>query len=743
MHAKKGSKNLPNILSMARRIVSTVVDFDMHNLFPSKTPMENLEDAASGSYEILPRKTLRERSYGKQPIRIIPDYSGDFLEKLKSPIQGKPLEASDPTNLLDFSDPEEMLKHQEEPIPRVILDDFIEFPVRITDKGNWSDRDRQTQEFDDRSWDDTDAPEMSEDKIWRMWKDPMTKKVAQAYMKQIKSGPSPSIVATKHIASQFKLKFGMLLTRLEESILPSKKDRRPVRENPSSARIIENKSNPKTGHWEFITGSKGNRYNTIFQFIPKGDETDLRKLDVQVSCNCNSWFYWGAQYNAFMEHYLYGPANVHAPYAPPGKHININAPKKRDPKGEFLVCKHIVSCIPILLQQKIDLSGVTNRILEKRKLELKREPEIKVETPSEKEKKEIRIPPALKRLERKEPLRSTIKKWDRMNPNQRKEFINELKYPGDVHYLGYRFPDTSLEFVVPKLKEMTKSPNIGIRSMARDYLRQYLMAPRVVCAYLMEKFPIDTTLNTQNVKVAKLLSEFEDSMIYSSKEDTYRKVEYDGVSVKLARAEPRSGRWTFDTTSGDKNYSTIFQFIPYGNVREANKLHVRVSCSCPSFLYWGAQFNAVMGDYLYGDIQPKFTPPQVRDPESRFKVCKHVLACLPVVSKYRIMEISEDTRRQLQTPPKFDLKKFPKEKLRIPDNLMSIGKQKHISKAIKEWDKMTPQSRRKFIMGLEKPDQVAYMAHRFPETATIYAVDRIRELSRKEKSAGEFLKFWI
>jgi hypothetical protein len=731
-------------MEMARRIIAALnTDFDMANLFPSATPMENLEDAASGSYEILPRKTLRERGYGKQPIRVMPDYSGDFLNKLRSPIQGKPVEveASDPTNLLDFSNPEEMLKHQEQPNPRVMLDDFIEFPVRLTDKGDeWGDR--ALREFDDRSWDDTDAPEMSEDKIWRMWRNPKTKRVIQGHLKSLR-GPSPSTVATRHIASQFKLKFGMLLTRLEESILPSKKERRPVRENPSSVRLLTNKSNPRTGHWEFLTGSKGNRYTTIFQFIPKGNETDLRKLDVQVSCNCNSWFFWGAQYNALVGNYLYGPANVHAPYGPLGRPIHVNKPEKRDPRGEFLVCKHIPACIPILLQQKIDLSGIPEDTVEKRRVELRREPEVKVELPSEKEKREMRIPPQLKRLERKEPLRSAIRKWERMNPNERKDFINELRYPGDVHYLGYRFPETSLEFVVPKLKEMTKSTNMGIRSMARDYLRQYLMAPRVVCAHLMDRFPMETVLNYQNVKVAKLLSEFEDSMIYSSKEDSYRKLEYDGVKIALARAEPRSGRWTFDTTSGDKNYSTVFQFVPYGNVREANKLHVRVSCSCPSFLYWGAQFNAVMGDYLYGDIRPKFTPPQVRDPDSRFKVCKHIMACIPVVSKYRVMEISEDTRKQLQQPPKFDLKNLPKEKLRIPDNLMSIGKQKFISRAVKNWDKMSAQARRKFIMGLEKPDQVAYMAHRFPETATLYAVDRIRELSMKEKSAGEFLRYWI
>lgn len=52
-------------------------------------------------------------------------------------------------------------------------------------------------------------------------------------------------------------------------------------------------------------------------------------------------------------------------------------------------------------------------------------------------------------------------------------------------------------------------------------------------------------------------------------------------------------------------------------------LDVRVSCSCPAFLYWGAQWNLATGDALYGAPRDKFQAPT--DPERyKFVICKHV-----------------------------------------------------------------------------------------------------------------------
>lgn len=443
-------------------IAPMLFDFDMSNLFPPREPLENMEEAGSGAYETLPRNTLRERSYGKMPLIIKPQYSGDFLEKLKEPIEGKPIEAADPTNLLDFSMPEEWLKHQEEPVPRVLLDDYYE----VAKPGKPVDQ--ILKEYWDRGWDTNDSPEISEDK----W---------------LRTGP-PIDESTEDV---------------------------PFR---TASRIVTS----------------------------------------------------------------------------------------------FLLDAYFDNC------------------------------------------------------------------------------------PGPCS-------DT------------------------------------VVAHYLMGRFPIYSILNFGSNRVAKLLSDFEHALITTSKGT--RKPDVGGVTVRLKRAEPRVARWTFRTTSGKTDpYTTIFQFLPQSTVRDLTKLNVRVSCSCPSFLFWGAQYHAVMGDYLYGAIRPKYAPPKIRDPHGTFLVCKHVLACIPVVSKYLLGVIPKGLKEKIQKEPKFKIeKRVPEEKLRIPKEYIQVGRRENIKDIAREWDER-PQMRKKWVMGLEDPEEVIYLAHRFPETATHFVAERLKQLARNPETKKEALE---
>lgn len=293
---------------------------------------------------------------------------------------------------------------------------------------------------------------------------------------------------------------------------------------------------------------------------------------------------------------------------------------------------------------------------------------------------------------------------------------------------------------------------------ARNVVRKFLgmeeeecgcESSSVVANFLLNNFPIEGYIDYGSIKVSKTLDDFEKSLIYT-KEKGWRNPDAKGVSVRLSRADPKTGRWIFRTSSGGPSYTTVFQFIPKGNLRETSKLHVRVSCSCPSWLFWGAQYNAFMGDYLYGKIRPKLTPPKKRDPYGRFLVCKHVLACIPVVSRYRLMKVPKKVRERIRKAPKVEVeKKVPKEKIRIPSELKNFGRRPDIKEIIKEWDDMTPMERRKFIMELESPGAVAFMGHRFPETATAYVAEKLKDMSKTEKLssmrnwARRLLRFFI
>jgi hypothetical protein len=54
-----------------------------------------------------------------------------------------------------------------------------------------------------------------------------------------------------------------------------------------------------------------------------------------------------------------------------------------------------------------------------------------------------------------------------------------------------------------------------------------------------------------------------------------------------------------------------------------NDLDVKVSCTCPAFLYWGAQWNLGQGDALEGKPREKYQAPT--DPRRfQFVICKHI-----------------------------------------------------------------------------------------------------------------------
>ena len=477
---------------LAKKVVSNVNDFDMTNFFEPKPLLDEMEDAATGDMEEMPAETLRGRNYGTPPLMLRPDYSGNFLDKLKEPFEGKAIESADNNNTMDFSMPSEMLKHQEKPVPRILLDDYYE--VSRPGKPDEGGGGETLKDYWDRSWDtDKEAPEISEDLLDK---------------------------------TQYKTD-----EPIEDQDLPD-------------------------------------------------DEFKL--------------------------------------------------PAKRVAVSFLRVFAHMA--------------------------------------------------------------------------NKEAQVVRTLHHGPCVN--------------------------------------------SVVAAYIFDQFPIDLRWDPRGPRFAKMLNELTQSQIYT-KTKGWRRPDVSGVTVRLQRAEPRVGRWTFTTGSGKENYTTIFQFVPQGTIKQTDKLQVRVSCSCPSWLFWGAQYNAVLGDYLYGKVRPKFTPPHKRDPENRFLVCKHVLACIPLVSRYRLMEITGPIRERLRRQPKIQIdKNAPKEKMRIPSDLANFGRQPEIQKVVREWPRMNPHAQEKFIMGLTSPGAVAFMAHRYPDTATEYVVQKLKDMAKTEKQASirewakRLLRYW-
>jgi hypothetical protein len=485
-----------NPRNLARKIIAAfpVPDIDMHNLFPTTTLLEDLQEASVGIYDENAPGACKGRNYDRpqsMPLVVRPPYTGDFLDQLRNPIQGKPIESADSNNIYDFSMPSEMLKHQENPVPRILVDDFYEMGRPGEDAGG-----EDLKEYWDRAW-DGDAPEVSEDLIERMDNFPTLesmpkcsceKKVASNFFRRFAHfaqkdvivipkihGPQISSVIANYMLDRFpveasfnpyRLKEAKLIRDLEKTMITTKKRgrRRPDDSNVTARLKL---AEPKVGRWTFNTTSGRDTYATIFQFQPKGTEQDLKKLRVFVSCSCLSWLFWGAQYNAAMQDYLYGKVSLKF-RVPKGHRPTFSDPIIRDKSHEFLVCKHVLKCLPLLLsgeeQYKIDIGFKPKRVIKPLELDKKTLPEVPEPVPGE-----------LKPFGRFPEIKAIEQRWNTMKPRDRATAIAKMDSPGWVAYLGAKFPDTAGDFVMNRLKELAHDPKSTptSKSLARKYLRKY------------------------------------------------------------------------------------------------------------------------------------------------------------------------------------------------------------------------------------------------------------------------------
>src|ERR1700677_3275021 len=61
--------------------------------------------------------------------------------------------------------------------------------------------------------------------------------------------------------------------------------------------------------------------------------------------------------------------------------------------------------------------------------------------------------------------------------------------------------------------------------------------------------------------------------------------------------------------------------------QQAKDLDLQINCSCPAFLYWGAQWNLHQRDGLLGPPRPELVAPTERlDLRGNFVICKHIHA---------------------------------------------------------------------------------------------------------------------
>ena len=102
-----------------------------------------------------------------------------------------------------------------------------------------------------------------------------------------------------------------------------------------------------------------------------------------------------------------------------------------------------------------------------------------------------------------------------------------------------------------------------------------------------------------------------------------------------------------DWPKSKEKYSVVVQFSKQGPTAKElavlppaerlKALDVKVSCNCPFFRWNGPEYQAKVGGYLLTPQQGTASEPNVRDPEKKYYICKHIVAAFEVIDrKFRL-----------------------------------------------------------------------------------------------------------
>jgi hypothetical protein len=151
-----------------------------------------------------------------------------------------------------------------------------------------------------------------------------------------------------------------------------------------------------------------------------------------------------------------------------------------------------------------------------------------------------------------------------------------------------------------------------------------------------------------------------------------------------------------------------FDVTKVQETQQAKDLDLQVSCSCPAFLYWGAQWNLHQRDGLLGPARPELQAPTERlDLRGNYVICKHIHAVferiLPSVQhnivnilRQREVERKKDeldktperlVKEQERMKKKQEIEKIRKTKNKeIQDKLMEALKKQEEARMLHEQD---------------------------------------------------------
>lgn len=198
------------------------------------------------------------------------------------------------------------------------------------------------------------------------------------------------------------------------------------------------------------------------------------------------------------------------------------------------------------------------------------------------------------------------------------------------------------------------------------------------------KFPLGMLLSSQ-YKVALSLPELQ------SQTNQFSHKWAPGCVAQLMDSDPPNLFLHYNVTCNAKwsdprghEVRVKFDLSQVTSEQTAKNLDVRVSCSCPAFLYWGAQWNLNQRDSLEGQARPLLAPPTERmDLRGHFVLCKHAWVVfkriLPSV-QHNVDNILRklDVEKHQPAPPPKERVQQQQEKMKRRQDVQEQRKQRNV-----------------------------------------------------------------
>ncbi len=175
----------------------------------------------------------------------------------------------------------------------------------------------------------------------------------------------------------------------------------------------------------------------------------------------------------------------------------------------------------------------------------------------------------------------------------------------------------------PEFNHPEEPPEIGYRWERGQRYRLSETGHRVAQILFADIADSVVIPGSSQVRIARTIGEMEAGLLYGP-----TKQRAQACSTRFIRVSPKTLRWIIGVNCTGKERVVKLKVLP--KTKRArfrlSTADLKVSCSCPAWVWWGSEWHAKGKKYLDQRLQGSGSTPDIRDPDRIRPVCKHVYA---------------------------------------------------------------------------------------------------------------------